>query len=197
MTENDLLEQARRGDRAALERLVRQLDARVLNLAHRLLGEREAAQDVRQQAFLRLLSSLDGFAGRAALETWIHRVVVNLCRDRARARAALVRRERASLLADFSRGAGALPPEQEVMKKETGRRVLEALGALPESEREVVVLRHYHDLPFARIAEILDLPPSTVKTRMARGLERLARRLGAFAPPAAAPARSLTTENPR
>lgn len=175
--ESELIRRVRNGDPAAFERLVRQFDARILNLAYRLTADAEEARDVRQQVFLRMLPGLERFNGRSRLETWLYRVAVNICRDRVRSREASRGREK-SLLRNGPSGRDddGTPPlllEQE----EATERVRTAVRELPQDEREVLVLRHYQDLQFKTIGELLELPVTTVRSRMLRALERLRKRL--------------------
>ncbi len=165
------------GDRAALERLLRRIDARVLHLAYRLLADAEDAHDVRQWVLFKVARSVGRFDGNAAFDTWLHRIVVNACRDRQRERAASER-----LLDRASRDLREPASEHaadSLARDELGRAVAAAVRALPEDEREVLVLRHYESLAFPRIAEILDAPETTLKSRFQRALTRLATALEA------------------
>lgn len=172
---------AARGDRSALERLLRRIDGRVLDLAHRLTGDADVAKDLRQQALIRVCRGLVDFAGRADFETWVHRIVVNLCRDHLRSQSAMRRRtERHGFLV----GASAAPStHDETERMELGQRVATAVGALPDEEREALVLHHYQGLSFPEIARVLEVPETTLKSRFARALERLATRLATIRAP--------------
>lgn len=169
-----LVMRVRAGDRSALERLVRRHDARVLHLAWRLLGDADEAKDVRQAAFLRMVDALPRFAGDCRFETWLVRIVINLCRDARRRRAA---RERRTAGARAAAGDLAPAAEAALEQDETAGLVAAAVRALPADEREVIVLRHWQGLTFARIARLLEQPETTVKSRLTRGLERLRRAL--------------------
>lgn len=167
------VERARAGDRAALERLIRRHDAFVLNLAWRLLGDAERAQDVRQAVFLKLAGAIATFDGASRLETWLYRVALNAARDLARSESA---RRAEPLDGDDVRATG---PTADVLAErgESTRAVVAAVIGLPSDEREVLVLRHYEDLSFVEIAELLGVPVTTAKSRMRRALERLRPRL--------------------
>ncbi len=177
-TDDELIGRFRRGDGGAFDRLVARWDRRVLGFAYRLTRDVEEAQDIRQAVFLRTYRALESFNGHARFSTWIHQVTLNLCRDRARS---IESQERA-----LAGGARAREPETGVLpspletseRNELSRVVATAIAALPEAEREVVVLRHYQGLAFPEIAEILDAPVSTVKSRMSQGLTHLRDRLG-------------------
>jgi RNA polymerase sigma-70 factor (ECF subfamily) len=167
------------GDRDRFDDLVRRWDRRVLNLAYRLTGEIEEARDIRQIAFTNAYRALASFNGRSAFSTWIYRIVVNLARDRARSRIALATALRGREQRLPRRRTAR--PDEESSDREAIRAVATAVAKLPEREREVVVLRHYHDLTFVEIAEIVGAPASTVKSRMDRGLRALRARLASLA----------------
>lgn len=167
----DLIERCRRGDALAFEQLVRRCEGRLFDLAYRLTGSADDACDVRQLALLRLHRSLATFAAAAELDTWLYRVVVNLCRDLCRS--ALAKKRAAGAGEPAPCEPTEPPPSAALEQGERAAAVRRAVLALPEAEREVVVLRHYQDLPFPAIAALLDLPVTTVKSRMTRGLERL------------------------
>lgn len=176
-SDDDLIARFRGGDVRAFEQLVRRWDRRVYGLAYRVVGDVEEAGDVRQTAFLRAYGALESFNGQAAFSTWLYRVVLNLCRDRLRSRR--VRARHAEVMSAH-RGEAcheAGPSDGACEQRELSREVAKAVAALPQTEREVVVLRHYQGLTFGRIAEVLGTPVSTVKSRMSRALGSLRSRL--------------------
>lgn len=168
----ELIGRFRRGDKGAFARLAHRWDRKAYALAYRLtLNEAESA-DIKQAALLRAYEGLGSFNGRAAFSTWFYRVVVNLVHDRRRERAAREGATERAMLAN-DRGGRTAGPSAEGERSETRRRVAESVAALPQAIREVVIMRHYQELPFAEIAEVVDAPVSTVKSRMARGLQLL------------------------
>ena len=182
----DLLDEStlaglRARDPGAIEVLVERAGPILLRLAHRLTGDLDTARDLRQLALLRAVEGASGFEGRARFSTWLHRLMVNLCRDhvrrtdaRAKALDLAVRRN--------SRSAVHEPADRPAERGEAAARVAEALGALPSDEREAIVLRHYHDLPFPEVAAVLGAPVTTVKSRVARGMRRLEILLAEYEP---------------
>lgn len=172
----ELLARCRAGDRHALEELLTPFDHEVLNMAYRLLGHSDEAQDIRQQTYLRVCRSLSGFDGRSAFRTWLLRIVVNLCRDHVRRRGADRRR-----VDGWSEHAAARPavdqPGQRCAEAEQRQRVAEAVSHLPEPQREVLVLRHYHDMTLTQAAGVLGIPLSTASSRLSAALAQLADRL--------------------
>jgi len=174
-SDKTLIDRFHSGHSEAFGRIVVRWERKVFNLAYRLSGDREEAEDIRQQAFLKAFQSLHTFNGDARFSTWLYRIVVNLSRDRLRA--SKVRDAALAEIHTRQADPAAALPDRAVEKSEAARLVAKAVAALPEQEREVVVLRHYHDRTFAQIAEILGTPASTLKSRMLRGMQQLHSRL--------------------
>lgn len=183
--EDALIGQAQRGDVAAFEELVRRHDRNVLRLALSLLGSEEEARDVYQDAFLKVFRSLRGFRRKSSLETWIYRIVTNLCLDRLRRPSA--RREaragagpaegaldRLALLPDDRPGHD---PERTLQGREVRRRIEAALAGLAPRERLVFELRHDQGLRLKRIAEILETTEETARNCLFRAHRELRARL--------------------
>ena len=164
---------ARRSQR--FEELVASHGQGLLDLARRVLGDREEARDVRQVAFLRLWGALEELEpGREG--PWVHRVVLNLCRDRSRS--VRVRQQYSNAFESGVAPAADAPARE----REVERSVSEAVRALPEEERDVVLLKHYGGLTFRAVADALQVPVTTVKSRLQRALERLRVPLREFSP---------------
>lgn len=172
---------ARDGDTLAFDALVASCDRVVLELAERLLLDHHEAEDVRQLAWLKAWRALPQFDARASFPTWLYRIVVNACRDRTRARQrAAPTRTLPLALAASQRG-----PAADLERNELRSRVVAAVAALPDEEREAVVLRHFHDLNASEIADVVGRPRTTVQSCLMRALARLQFRLR---PHAGAPA---------
>ena len=176
-TDAELIGRFRAGDQEAFARLLARWENQAYALAYRLTLDAEASEDIRQTAFLRAYQALQNFRERAAFSTWLYRVVLNLCRDRQRRR---LRREKTRSWSQAAANAETQTqpsPYAAVERTETSRRVAAAVSSLPIALREVVIMRHYEGLPFARIAEIVEAPASTVKSRMAEALRQLREQL--------------------
>lgn len=172
--DRDLLERHLRGDETAFEEIYDRYGEMVYNLALRLSGEPEEAADLTQEAFLKIHRHLNGFRGRSALRTWIYRVAINCCRSRYRRQRAW----RSRLVLDDVDGMEALPdrrrsPEEHAIAQRTGELVEQALEALPRIYREAVYLRDLEGLTYEEIAQVLGLRLGTVRSRIARGRDRL------------------------
>ncbi|MDT8854097.1 RNA polymerase sigma factor [Paracoccaceae bacterium Fryx2] len=161
-----------RGDRAAARALTLRLTPRVLGYAARLLSDRAEAEDVAQEAMLRLWRMAPGWrSGEAQVSTWLYRVVTNLCTDRLRGRQ---RRGTATLddapdVADAAPGAVASLIEADRMTA-----LQAALDALPDRQRQAVVLRHIEGLTNPEIALVMDIGVEAVESLTARGKRALA-----------------------
>jgi RNA polymerase sigma-70 factor (ECF subfamily) len=177
-SDEELVRRFQSGDESAFEDLVVRWNEPLLQLAYRLTGDLDAARDLRQMALLKTYRRLDTFRGDARLSTWLYSVVLNLSRDRHRSLAADERVKNGVRRELGHNGQRVEPPsDQTLLRDEVVERVSRAVLALPAPEREVVVLRQYHELPFPAIAEVLGAPVTTVKSRMARGLQLLRSRL--------------------
>ncbi|MEZ5215212.1 MAG: sigma-70 family RNA polymerase sigma factor [Ilumatobacteraceae bacterium] len=171
LTDEDLVAAAQRGEREALEELLGRHHDRVRGVATRLMGRSADAADATQEALIAIVRGLPKFDGRSRFSTWAYRVATNACLDELR------RRGRRPIPMDDD-----VRPETATDARDAGaidRIVLDdALAQLPEDYRVPVVLRDLVDLDYAEIAEVLDIPIGTVKSRIARGRDQLARRLG-------------------
>ena len=169
--------QFQQGDHAAFETLVRRWDERVLNVAHRMLGNAEDAKDVRQLVFVRAFKGLGNFDGRAQFATWLFRIGVNMCRDHLRARIAATKRDEA--MKENRRISVGVQETTDApgQPSEIGAAVARAVAALSDPHREAIVLRHYSGLTFGQIAAILSVPETTVKSRVVQALQTLRDRL--------------------
>ena len=157
-----LIEKARHGDRQAYGELIRQHYSGVVNVVYRLCGDAELAQDAAQEAFLRAWLRLPSFQPGTSLRNWLYRIAVNAALD-------VLRRSAKNAEASFD----ALPlpdpqagPEDVLLQTERICAVQNAILALPEANRSVLVLREYGELSYQEIAVALDIPLGTVMSRL-------------------------------
>src|SRR5919106_276381 len=177
-TSDTLIEQCLSGDQAAWELVVKQNWRKVFNVAYKFVGRHDEAEDLTQDIFLKIFKALATFDRRANFQTWIISISRNLCIDHYRS----VRKERMTIArevdtndlqpASTDRGPYAAAEHQDL------RAMLRvALQALPETLRTAVVLRDLQELSYQEIADRLQLPEGTVKSRINRGRLELARQL--------------------
>jgi RNA polymerase sigma-70 factor, ECF subfamily len=177
----ELLERVRSGDERACEALVRQHGGRMLAVARRLLRTEEDSADAVQDAFLSAFRSLESFEGNSALGTWLYRIVVNVClmRLRARSRSREVRID--DLLPTFDESGHHSHPVRawqdgalaRLTGPETRAHVRACMDRLPDSYREVLVLRDIEELDTEQTAQHLGINPGAVKTRLHRARQAL------------------------
>ena len=181
--EDDDLDRARRGDRDAFGRLVRRHQRRVYAAALHILGNHGDADDATQEAFVRAYRGLGSFDGRADFFTWLYRIAVNT------AKKALVDLKRDPLVSENAlRGGGddedetsavenelttAETPETVLAAKEIAATVNSAMEALPEELRQAVTLREIEGLSYEEIAEVMNCPIGTVRSRIFRAREAI------------------------
>ena len=170
----DLAARHRYGDAAAFDEVYARYAEMVYNLALRLAGDPDEAADLAQEIFVRVYRHLAAFRGGASLKTWIYRIALNHCRSRLGRRRlptlslTPVPGESAPDVADSRRG-----PEERALAGDEARRVAAALARLPAPFREAVVLRDLEGLAYEEIAEVAGVAVGTVRSRIARGRERL------------------------
>jgi RNA polymerase sigma-70 factor (ECF subfamily) len=173
-TDLDLTVRHRYGDEEAFEEIYRRFSQMVFNLALRMTGDPDEAADLSQETFLRIHRHLGGFKGRSSLKTWIYRVTVNCCRSRLRRTG---RRKRMAVLADPETLArhpdSRRGPEEEALARDDEEVLAAALTHLPAVFREAVLLRDIEGLSYEEIAAVLGVRIGTVRSRIARGRDRL------------------------
>lgn len=160
------------GDRMASRALSSRLVPRVLALASRLLGDPAEAEDIAQEAMLRLWKvAPDWRQGEAKVMTWLYRVASNLCTDR-------LRKRRGVGLDEINEPKDDMPNvDDQMIAKDRAAALQTTLGELPERQRQAVVLRHIEGLANPEIAEIMDLSVEAVESLVARGKRALAQQL--------------------
>jgi RNA polymerase sigma-70 factor, ECF subfamily len=179
-SDEELVALSQGGDLDSFNQLVLRWERPIYALAYRVIGREEEARDVAQETFLRAFRALKGFKGQAKFSSWLYRITLNLCRD-------WIRRERRAPVAQAPEGvdlvelAGEATPAESIEalvgRRELGRAVSKAMALLPEEQRTAIILKEYHGLTFQEIAELLDCPLSTVKTRLYQGLSVVRKQL--------------------
>ncbi len=179
-SDEQIVESALAGDAEAFGEIVRRWERRIFALSYGMLGREEDARDATQETFIAAFRNLRGFRGEAKVSSWLHRIAVNQCITRQRR--AKVRGETA-LEDEEERDAGAFAapvnesPANIAESRERTEIVRRAVNALPVELRQVIVMKEFEELTFQEIAEALDLPLSTVKSRLYTALRQLQMRL--------------------
>src|SRR5215213_6668118 len=178
-TDEIIVERALTGDAEAFGEIVRRWERRIFALAYGMLGREDDARDATQETFLAAFRNLRGFRGDAKVSSWLHRIAVNQCITRQRR--AKVRSESPldEEVAEFSLPVSDSPASVVEERQET-LAVRRAINSLPVELRQVVIMKEFEELTFREIADVLDLPLSTVKSRLYTALKQLQMRLKKF-----------------
>jgi len=166
--DEELLIRIADGDPAASRALVARKLPRILGLAQRMLGDKTEAEDVAQEAFLRVWRQAPKWRpGEARFDTWLHRVSLNLCYDRLRRRREISTDDPPEVVDDGP------APDRGLEAEDTGRRVGQALAKLPDRQREAVVLCHYQELGNIEAAAVMGVTVEALESLLSRGRRSL------------------------
>lgn len=166
-----LSERMAAGDQEAFELLVTRYHGPLLSYTSNQLQDRQKAQDIVQETFIRLIRHLRRHGALEHVRSWLYRVALNLCKDYWKSSA--YRSEGLAGEEFPERSDPAVGAEELVERQETSLEISAALERLPEVQKNVVSLRFFHDMKLQEIAELLDLPLSTAKTHLYSGLRKL------------------------
>lgn len=182
-SDEELLKKYQQGDTRAFHSFVERYAASIYNLAFRLVRERMEAENITQETFLRVVTSLDRIRLEEPIKPYLFRIALNLCRD-------LARKKHPVLFTDLTRTEpepddesfidDAPEPWEKIAEQELQARLSEAVRQLPGHYQAVVVLRYVEDFSYEDIAKSLDLPLNTVRTHLRRAKEQLRRALGSL-----------------
>jgi RNA polymerase sigma-70 factor (ECF subfamily) len=182
-TDEIIVERALTGDADAFGEIVRRWERRIFALAYGMLGREEDARDATQETFLAAFRNLRGFRGEAKVSSWLHRIAVNQCitrqrRSRVRSESALDE-EQEKNSTNFAVSLN-LSPARLTEGAQVSEAVRNAVNSLPLDLRQVVVMKEFEELTFREISEVLDVPLSTVKSRLYTALRQLQMKLQRF-----------------
>jgi len=182
-TDEIIVQRALTGDAEAFGEIVRRWERRIFALAYGILGREDDARDATQETFLAAFRSLRGFRGDAKVSSWLHRIAVNQCITRQRQ--ARVKNE-AALDDEEEKDAASFAtpvrysPARVVESRQETAAVRRAINSLPVELRQVVIMKEFEELTFREIADVLELPLSTVKSRLYTAMKQLQMRLQKF-----------------
>lgn len=177
VSEKKIIEKVLGGDANTFEELVLKYEKTVYNLALRMVGDRDDAFDMTQEAFIKAYGSLSSFRGDSKFSVWIYRITTNVCLDFLRSKS---RKQQVSLtVSDDDEDAQldipdpSSAPEQQLMQKMSMQSVEEGLKTLPDKQRQILVMRELGGMSYAEIGAALSLEEGTVKSRIFRARKRL------------------------
>jgi len=168
----ECVRRVQQGDTDSFEVLVRRHEKAIFNLIYRLLGNYDEAAEVAQEVFLSAFKSIHQFRGEANFSTWLYRIGLNHASTRRKSLQSSQQRhiplDGTEVIAD-----GAVDPAKNVEHKEIQQRVQQALNSLDPEDARIVLLRDLQDIPYEDVAEMLDIPVGTVKSRLHRARQAL------------------------
>ncbi|MHC4751098.1 MAG: sigma-70 family RNA polymerase sigma factor [Planctomycetota bacterium] len=179
-----LVEQSRRGDSAAMDRLIRKYQNRIYNVILKICSDPDDAAELTQETFVKIIQNLNKFEGRSSFYTWAFRIAVNLTLNYCQRSSKLAIRsldaeedqydsQAIQMLKDFLSDDSSPDPAAVAQKKELFEMAVKAIMKLDDAQRAVIVLRDIEGMNYGRIAEVLDIELGTVKSRLSRARSRL------------------------
>ena len=177
--EQEWIARAKAGDMQAFEALILQHEKIVYNVALRMMNHSEDAKDISQEVFLKAYKNIKNFDERAMFSTWLYRITTNTCIDELRKRKG---KQSYSLEEELENEEGSMQrqiadegetPEESLLRVERKDELKKALAQISEEHRIAVILRDIRGLSYEEIAEIMDLPMGTVKSRISRARNQL------------------------
>lgn len=180
LADEQLVELAVRDDPEAFGEIVRRWERKIFALCFGMLGREDEARDAAQEAFISAYRNISRFRGDAKVSSWLHRIAVNQCltvkrRQKSRSEEYLGDEDEAESRVFVA--SPAVSPKNIAEKGERLKLVRQAVGALPSELREVIVMKEFEEMTFQEIADTLELPLSTVKSRLYTALKQLKLRL--------------------
>jgi len=180
---SSLINQALTGDQKAFSEIVNQYQDKIFNFVIRTVKERELAEDITQETFIKAYKALASFNSEYAFSTWLYKIAANNCIDHFRKK----RLKTYSLDTPITAKDGELyrdypdnddhTPEYKLIIKEKSIQIIDAINSLPKKYKEVILLRHTKDKSYEEISEELNIPLGTVKVRIFRAREMLKMKL--------------------
>lgn len=174
LADAELVERAAAGREESFAELVRRYQRPIIAYVYRIVGDYDAALDLAQEVFIKVYGSLGRYRTEYKFSTWIYRIAHNAAIDHLRRVAARDAREEVERRERHLRSS-ALNPEQERERNERRAEIEAVVDQLPPAYRELIILRHAHDLSYEEIAEVTALPLGTVKNRIFRAREMMRR----------------------
>ncbi len=181
-TDQELVRRVKRGDRVAFDLLFSRYQHKILNLIGRYIRNPEEVEDVAQEAFIKAFRALPRFRGDSAFYTWLYRIAINTAKNHLVARSRRPPGQDVDIDdAQFMDGADQLrqgeSPEAALARDELSNVIDGAISQLPEDLRSAVTLREFDGLSYEQIAEIMDCPVGTVRSRIFRAREAIDERI--------------------
>ncbi len=180
--DQQLVVRVQKGDKSAFDLLVRKYQHRIAKLVSRYVSDRSEVEDVTQEAFIRAYRAIKGFRGESAFYTWLYRIAVNTAKNYLVAQGRRppnmdIEAEEAEVVDSGNHLRDVTTPERQLLADEIGRTVERVLTAMPEDLRTALTLREIEGLSYEEIAEVMDCPVGTVRSRIFRAREAIDKEL--------------------
>lgn len=174
MDEAELIKRSQKGDLDSFNRLVEAYQGYIYNLTLRMLGRRDAAEDATQEAFISAYRNMGKFRG-GSFKMWLYRIASNVCHDQWRKakKEASISLDELVLNSERSLTNGRESPEEYALRRELGQEIQKGLETLPQDQRMAVVLSDVQGLSYEEMAQVLNCPVGTVRSRLSRGRANL------------------------
>lgn len=179
ISDADYVQKLQRGQTDAFEALIRRHEKTIFNLVYRMLGDYDEAAETSQEVFLSAYRAIGSFRGDANFSTWLYRIAINHASTRRKS--LNLRQQRNVSIDNTEPMRDPQPgPAESLEKKEIRDTVQRALGTLSEDDAAVILLRDLQDVPYDEVAQVLDLPVGTVKSRLHRARQALKSELASY-----------------
>jgi RNA polymerase sigma-70 factor, ECF subfamily len=175
----ECVQRLQRGETDAFETLVRRHQKTIFNLVYRMLGDYDEAAEATQETFLSAYRAIGRFRGEANFSTWLYRIALNHTNTR---RKSIANRQQRTVPLDTTELSSDphLDPAAAAEQKEMQDRIQQALNSLEQAEAMIILLRDLQDMPYEEVAQVLQIPIGTVKSRLHRARQALKSRLGPY-----------------
>ena len=185
LSDEELVDRFRSGDEDSFRILVERHSPRIFNIIYRTTKDRNLAEDLSQEVFLRMYRFLGGFKKESRFSTWLYRLTVNVCFNAQRKRK---EEPKVVILSQQVADVGSNPgtreledesfsPQKTLEKEELARKIKSAIDSLPEVLKMTFILREFEDLPYKELAKVLRCSQGTIKSRLCRAREALRQKL--------------------
>ena len=165
------IELAKQGDEDAFSSLICRVQNTAYSIAYRYMENDADTRDAMQEAFIKMYRNLASFKGNSTFETWFTRILINCCLDELRKRKSSPGMEDIDDHYDLADEESLT--EEQILKMERQKAVAKAIRSLPDESRNIIILREFNGLSYEELAEVLDLEPGTVKSRLNRAKQKL------------------------